>query len=100
MVGLVMAALAGAPVVTLWGCIASNEWGPWFSLFPVFMIGLIAAVAVALGMLATAIVARGRGQGEQSRQPPARVAIVAQMLVLLAQFGLVLWMAGENVPNV
>lgn len=96
--GLVMAALAGVPVATLWGCIASGQWGPWFSLFPVYAIGLFAAIAVALGMLATAIAARGREQAAPQR--PARAAIVMQMLVLLAQLGVVLWMLGEHVPNV
>lgn len=98
--GLVMAALAGVPVVTLWGCIASGEWGPWFSLFPVYAIGLFAAMATALGVLATAVATRGRRRMEGAAQRPARAAIVTQMLVLLAQLGVVLWMSGEHVPNV
>lgn len=98
--GLVMAALAGVPVVTLWGCIASGQWGPWFSLFPVYAIGLLAAMAVALGMLATVFATRGRRQTEGPPQRPARAAIVVQMLVLLAQLGVVLWMLGEHVPTV
>jgi hypothetical protein len=98
--GLVMAALAGVPVATLWGCIASGQWGPWFSLFPVYAIGLLAAMAVTLGVLATAFATRGRRHEEVAPQRPARAAIVVQMLVLLVQLGLVLWMSGEHVPNV
>ncbi len=64
------------------------------------MIGLLAAMAVALGMLATAFATRGRRQTEGPPQRPARAAIVVQMLVLLAQLGVVLWMSGENVPTV
>ncbi|MFI4917743.1 MAG: hypothetical protein ACIAS6_14715 [Phycisphaerales bacterium JB060] len=98
--GVVMAALAGVPVVTLWGCIASGRWGPWFSLFPVYAIGLIIAITIALGLLVAVIHALGRRIVDETPHPLASSALLAQTLVLLAQLGVVLWMAGANVPNV
>lgn len=98
--GLVMAALAGVPVVTLAGCIASGQWGPWFSLFPVFAIGLIIAITIALGLLVAVIHALGRRIVDETPHRLASLALLAQTLVLLAQLGVVLWMAGKHVPNV
>lgn len=97
--GLVIAGLAAMPVVTLLGCIAADEYGPWFSLYSVFVIGTIAAVVVVLGMLVTAITSHGRRPAGEAPQRPARALIVLQMLVLLAQLGVVFWMLSETVPT-
>lgn len=97
--GLVIAGLAALPVVTLLGCIAADEYGPWFSLYSILVIGTIAAVVVVLGMLVTALATHGRRLAGAAPKPPARALIILQMLVLLAQLGAVFWMLSETVPT-
>ncbi|MEO1277457.1 MAG: hypothetical protein AAFV77_00680 [Planctomycetota bacterium] len=98
--GLLMALFSGLSVATLLGCMATDEFGPWFSLFPLFAFGVAGSAIAAFLMLVIAIVIWMKQSKQTSPRRLADTTILIQMLVLLAQIGVVFWMFSEFVPTV